>query len=76
MLYVAKINEAEVKGELESKIIVKVIKFVEDITNYFRKVAEDREFSGLNLILGGYCVHFLEGEIPVVNFILNNLNQS
>ena len=65
MLYVAKLNEAEIKGELESTC--NGIKCLEEFTSYFKGIAEDREFTGLHLILGSYCVHLLEGDIPVVN---------
>jgi hypothetical protein len=44
------------------------------MTNYFRNISEDQEFSGLNLILGGYAIHLLECESHVMNKMLKSLN--
>jgi hypothetical protein len=46
------------------------------MTNYFKSITEDQEISGLSLILGGYCVHLLEGEHSLINKILKELNQA
>lgn len=45
------------------------------MTNYFKGVGEDGDFSGLNLILGSYSIHFLEGESSLVMKILTSLNE-
>ncbi|CDW74898.1 UNKNOWN [Stylonychia lemnae] len=63
VLYVAKLNETEIKGEVEK-----------DMTSYFKNIYGEQEFSGLNLILGSYCIHLLEGENVLVNMMLKTLN--
>lgn len=45
------------------------------MTNFFKNASGDHEFSGLNLILGSYCIHLLEGESFIVNSMLKSLNE-
>jgi len=51
ILYVAKINDADGKGEIEK-----------ELTSYFKSLADGKEITGLLVILGGYCIHFLEAD--------------
>lgn len=61
MLYVAKLNEQDVKGEAESNLTEFILSILGDITNYFKNIGGDYDFSGMNLILGIYCLHLMEG---------------
>ena len=45
------------------------------MTNYFKTIAGDNEFTGMNLILGTFSLHLLEGDALVVNHILTALNE-
>ena len=74
MLYVAKMNENEIKGEVESKLFLYKL-ILEDTTNFFKQLSDDEEFSGLNLIIGSYSIHLLEGESAIIGKILAKLNQ-
>ena len=47
---------------------------IEEMTNYFKGIADSQEFTGLNLILGGYSIHLIECEQNLVNKILRSLN--
>ncbi len=51
-----------------------MVSLIEDQTNLFKNISEGADFSGLNLIIGGYNIHLLEAEGTVLNKILNNLN--
>lgn len=44
------------------------------MTNYFKSISGDHEFSGLCLLLGSYAIHVLEGDAPVVNSMLRELD--
>ena len=71
----AKLNEADTKGELESKkLVIVLILMIEDMNNYFKNMSGDNELTGLNLILGSYCIHLLEAESPLMNSMLRQLN--
>lgn len=52
-----------------------IIVLIEDITNYFKGYSNEGEFTGLNLILGSYSIHLLEGESHLINTILKGLNE-
>jgi len=45
------------------------------MTNFFKSISEGGEFTGLNLVLGGFAIHVLEGETPVVNKMLTALDE-
>lgn len=45
------------------------------MTSYFKTIAGDYEFTGMNLILGNFSLHLVEGEALVVNHILTSLNE-
>eukprot|EP00347_Sterkiella_histriomuscorum_P014035 403362408 len=64
VMYVAKLNEADAKGEIEK-----------DMNNYFKNIAGDQEFTGINLILGTYCIHLIEAEASILNQMLRTLNE-
>ena len=63
--YVCKVSDQANKAELEK-----------DQTNFFKRVAEDRRFTGLCLIVGNYIVHLIEttDEVLMKDFMgaLNN----
>jgi hypothetical protein len=44
--------------------------------NYFKNISEEAEFTGLNLIIGGYCIHLLECEAPTMMRMLKSLNET
>lgn len=48
---------------------------IEDTTNFFKGLSDGSEFTGLNLILGGFAIHVLEGEAAVVNKMLQALDE-
>lgn len=50
------------------------LKVAEEMTNFFKSISGDGEFTGLNLILGSYAIHVLEGETHTVNIMLTNLD--
>ena len=52
-----------------------VLSYVEDTTNFFKGLSEGSDFTGLNLILGGFAIHVIEGETQVVNKILTALDE-
>lgn len=45
------------------------------MTNYFKSISGDHEFTGMNLILGTYCIHLLEAENVILNEMLRTLNE-
>ena len=49
LLYVAKISESELKGDVENSMI-----------NHFKQVVED-QLTGLKVILGAWTIHLVEG---------------
>jgi hypothetical protein len=57
------------------KVRCEVLMFVEEMTNYFKSLCDDGELTGLNLILGSYAIHVIEGENQVVNRILRALDE-
>mmetsp|Transcript_27040 Transcript_27040/g.26101 ORF Transcript_27040/g.26101 Transcript_27040/m.26101 type:complete len:252 (-) Transcript_27040:40-795(-) len=73
VLYVAKLNESEIKGEQESKGDSKLEK---DISNYFKNLSEGAEFTGLNLLIGPWCLHLLECDSVTVMKMLTALNET
>jgi len=75
VLYVAKLNEAEIKGEVESKIPFGNNLIIEEMKNYFDSVSDGQEYTGLNLVIGGYSIHLLEGEGPLAWDMLKALNE-
>ncbi len=44
------------------------------MTLFFNQLAGEEKFSGLNLILGSYAIHVIEGEVQTVNRILHGLD--
>jgi hypothetical protein len=65
VLYVAKLDEQGMKGEIEK-----------DMTNYFKALAEEDELGGLNLIIGPYNIHLLECDAKVSLNILRKVNET
>jgi hypothetical protein len=47
-----------------------------DMINYFKSISGDQEYTGLNLIVGGWSVHLLECEASVMTYMLRNLNET
>lgn len=46
------------------------------MTNYFKLISDEEEFSGLNLIIGSYCIHLLECEAKTMTKMLRKLNET
>lgn len=67
LLYVAKINDSDSKGDLESKITFLII-CLEDLTNYFKQIQANanQEITGLLLLLGGFMIHLIEVLILII----------
>ena len=47
-----------------------------DMINYFKNISEDAEFTGLNLIVGAWCVHLLECDAVTMTKMLKSLHES
>ena len=65
VLYLAKLNEQEMKGEVEK-----------EFTNYFKAAAEDDDFGGINLIVGSLSIHLLECEPKTMLKILRKVSET
>ena len=50
------------KETVNLKVPLFTLKLLEDMINYFKNISEGAEFTGLNLIIGAWCVHLLECE--------------
>lgn len=46
------------------------------MTNYFKMISGDQEFTGLNLIIGSYSIHLLECENIIMKKILRALSEN
>lgn len=64
VLYVARLNEGELKGDVEASM-----------NNHFRTIS-DEPFHGLKIILGIYSIHLVEGESSSVKKLLKNINSN
>jgi hypothetical protein len=64
VLYAAKINEGELKGDVESSM------------NMHFKHLTDLPFNGIKVLLSSYTIHLIEGEKQSVMKLLKSLNTS
>ncbi len=63
VLYVAKLSESELKGDVEG-----------NMNNYFKQLTEE-PVTGLKIIIGSLSIHLIEGEQQAVRKLLRNINQ-
>jgi hypothetical protein len=62
VLYAAKINEGELKGDVESSMNI-----------HFKQIT-DEPFNGIKVILGSWSIHLIEGEKQSVMKLLRSIN--
>lgn len=62
VLYVAKVSESELKGDVEGSM-----------NNYFKQLTEE-PVTGLKIIIGSLAIHLIEGEQQAVRKLLRNIN--
>jgi hypothetical protein len=73
VLYVAKNNETEVKGDVESKRIRFKYLLLDFMNNNFKPLVEE-PITGLKIMAGAYSIHLLEGDKGAVKKVLKNLD--
>ena len=62
MVYVAKISEAEMKGDVENSM-----------GNHFKQIGEE-QITGLKVILGSWTIHLVEGSANHVKNLIKRVN--
>lgn len=73
LLYVAKISESELKGDVESKVSFNDSHLIIDsMINHFKQLS-DEPLSGLKVILGSYTIHLLEGNSHGLKHLLKGV---
>ena len=64
VLYAAKLNESELKGDVENSMI-----------NHFKQLIEE-PITGLKVILGSYTIHLLEGSTHAMKHLIKRISNT